>query len=359
MLKKLFKRHFFLWLTALLFVVSACTTVYMLQKSESLLAWNERATGWALVQLVMLQQDYVNTLQQYQHGEDVYEQILTTYDLTWAAYQTLIEGTDEYKFSGEFERVSQLTEFFRTFEAADPLEVELSGEILAMALENNSRSHDYAMELLNYEFQAFSMQRHERDFYLVQLNKVIVMSLFGLSFSGAIFLFSLLRERRRMTYMAYHDSLTKLMNRVALQERISELQNEKIRFCILLIDIDGFKAVNDQFGHDIGDQLLIYIAHEMSGVCHEPNFIGRLGGDEFALVCFNQQALDQIVRQLLNITRGKITIEDCLCDVGLSIGASHSRTNSESWVEVLKNADVAMYKAKEKGGNQYQLYDPL
>lgn len=358
MLPKQLTQTYFLFLIAVLFVASAGSSLLMLNKSQHLLAWNERATGWALVQLVMLQQSYVNKLAQYQRGEDVYDELLNSYDLTWAAYQTLIEGTNETNFIGEGNRVEQLKQYFKEFEAADPLKVELSGELLAVALDNNNRSHDYAMQLLNYEFQGFSMQRHERDYTLVNLNEIIVMSLFGLCFSGSLFLFIILRDRRRMTYMAYHDALTKLKNRSALQKKITQLHTDKIRFCTLLIDIDGFKLVNDKYGHDVGDKLLIYLAKRMRSICHKPNLVGRLGGDEFALICFTQKALDEIIKELLAITSSAIQINGCHCEVGLSIGGSYSRANHETWIEVLKNADQAMYKAKAKGGNQYQMYDP-
>lgn len=358
MAAKLFKRTYFLFLIAALFIASAGSSLLMLHKSQSLLAWNERATGWALVQLVLLQQTYVSTLIHYQHGENVYEELLEAYDLTWAAYQTLIEGRDEHHFIGVDNRLETLKLHFKAFEAEDPLNVVVSESSLVISLENNRRAHDYAMKLLNLEFQGLSAQRHERDFALYQLNKVIVLCLLVLCLSGSIFLFVIMRDRRKMVYMAYHDTLTKLNNRGALQEKITQLHDDKIRFCTLLMDIDGFKLVNDKYGHDVGDQLLIHISEKMQALCQPPNFVGRLGGDEFALVCFTQKALDEIVEKLLAITNNAIIIDGCCCDVGLSIGISYSRTHHETWIEVLKNADQAMYQAKEKGGNQAQIYDP-
>lgn len=354
---QLFKRTYFLFLIAALFIASAGSSLMMVNKSQSLLAWNERATGWALVQLVLLQQTYVNTLIHLQHGEDVYDDLLDSYDLTWAAYQTLIEGTDEYNFIGADNRLEILKQHFQAFAAEDPLKVKISADSLVISLENNKRAHDYAMKLLNYEFQGLSTQRHEREFALYQLNKIIVMCLLVLCLSGSIFLFVIMRDRRKMTYMAYHDALTKLNNRGALQEKITKLHEDKIRFCTLLMDIDGFKSVNDKYGHDVGDQLLIHISDKMQALCQPPNFVGRLGGDEFALVCFTQKALDEIVEKLLAITQDAIVIDGCRCEVGLSIGISYSRTHHETWIEVLKNADQAMYIAKDKGGNQYHVYD--
>jgi len=353
-----FKKNYFLLLIALLFIVSASSSLIMLNKSENLLEWNERATGWALVQLVLLQQSYTHSLRQFQQGADVHEQLLEYYDLTWSAYNTLVEGTDDLAFANKETPTAHLKLHFKAFQAIDPLENTLSDKQIDLMLETLSSSYDYALLLLNTEFQGFSTQRHDRDSALLQVNHIIVVSLLGLCLSGSLFLFIILRDRRRMAYFAYHDRLTKLKNRRALQEKITELQCDKVPFSTLLIDIDGFKSVNDGYGHDVGDKLLIHLATEMSATCTKPNFIGRLGGDEFAIVCFTQASLDIKLEKLLAITSRLIIIDGCRCDVGLSIGISCSRPDHHSWIDVLKEADQAMYKAKEKGGNQFQIYDP-
>jgi len=353
-----FKKNYFLLLIALLFIASASSSLIMLKKSEDLLAWNERATGWALVQLVLLQQSYSHSLRQFQQGADVHEQLLEYYDLTWSAYNTLVEGTDDLAFASQETPIAHLKKHFAAFQAIDPLENTLSAQQIDLMLETLGSSYDYALHLLNTEFQGFSMQRHDRDSALLQVNHIIVISLLGLCLSGSLFLFIILRDRRRMTYFAYHDRLTRLKNRRALQEKITELQCDKVQFSTLLIDIDGFKAVNDEYGHDIGDKLLTHLAKEMSATCIKPNFVGRLGGDEFAIVCFTQASLDPKLKKLLAITSSPIVIDGYRCDVGLSIGISYSRPSHHSWVDVLKDADQAMYKAKGMGGNQFQIYDP-
>lgn len=354
-LKRL-KKTYFLIFIALLFVVSAYSSLMVLNKSQKLLEWNERATGWALVQLVILQQSYVNTLRQYQRGDDVHEQLLNYYDLTWSAYKTLIDGSDAFSFSAQEDKIDTLKVHFKIFEASDPLKVRLSKALIDTILEGNKKSHLYAMQLLNYEFQGFSKQRHNRDSVLVRLNQITVISLLGLCLSGALFLSIILRDRRRMTYMAYHDSLTQLNNRSALKEKMTQLQLDKVVFATLLIDVDGFKLVNDKYGHDIGDQLLVYLTRKMSAICKGNDFVGRLGGDEFAIVCFSLTTIDKTLKNLLAITRHAILIEGCTCQVGLSIGVSFSHPSHETWVDLLKDADDAMYQAKQKGGNQYQVY---
>jgi len=352
-----FNKTYFLLVIALLFIASASSSFLMMNKSKNLLSWNERATGWALVQLVLLEQAYINTLLEYKRGEDVFDQLLIDYDLTWSAYNTIIEGTDDLAYVVKKQGLQQLEKNFKEFEAADPLVITLSKEQIDIILDNTYQSNAYAMDLLNYEFQEFSKQRHKRDFTLVNVNKITFISLLLLCCCGGLFLFVILQDRRRIFYMAYHDSLTKLNNRSALKEKITQLQCNKANFITLLIDIDGFKSVNDRYGHDIGDQLLIHLAQEMNKRCYSPCFIARLGGDEFAIISFDQSKLISFVEKLLSITQAPITIQQHDCDVGLSIGISFSNPEHDTWVDILKDADSAMYQAKLKGGNQYQIYD--
>lgn len=354
---KRFNKAYFLFIIAFLFIASASSSFLMINKSKHLLSWNERATGWALVQFVLLEQSYINTLLQYQRGEDVFNELLTAYDLTWSSYKTILEGTDDLAFIVQEGKVARLKAHFKNFQSADPLINPMSQENINIILENTYQSNAYAMDLLNSEFQGFSTQRHQRDSALVKVNNITFVSLLLLCGCGALFLFVILQDRRRIFYMAYHDSLTNLNNRSALKEKILHLQSEKTSFCTLLIDIDGFKSVNDRFGHDIGDQLLIYLSQKMSEVCHEPCFLARLGGDEFAIVYFDQNTLNQFLDKLLIITKQPINIQHHRCEVGLSIGVGFSTAEHENWVDIINDADKAMYQAKLKGGNQHHIDD--
>ena len=356
MLKMHAKKTYVLFLIVLLFVISAGTSLSLLSKSQELLLWNERASGRALVQLVILQQSYLSVLMQKQRGDDVDEQLLISYDLTWSAYETLLKGSKKAYFIQGGRRMNKLTGHFNLFKESDPMQVKLSGERLTIALHNTRQAHAYIVELLNHEFQGFSQQTHLRDFELVRLNKVMIVGLLGLTFSGAFFLFIILRERRRMAYLAYHDALTDIGNRSALKEKITKLQLDGEPFSVLLLDIDGFKLVNDNYGHDVGDKLLIQLSQSMKQICGVVNVVGRLGGDEFAIIYRSKNSVERIALKLLDITERAINIKGFDCDVGLSIGICHASIKHESWVDILKEADDAMYQAKQNGGNQYQIY---
>ncbi|WP_193755565.1 GGDEF domain-containing protein [Psychromonas sp. psych-6C06] len=331
----------------------------MLIKTHNLLSWSERATGRALVHLVVMQQAYLSILALHEHVDDdgADAELLKHYDLAWSAYETLINGTRHAYFMHDPQNLADLKVHFKTFKKNDPKNNALVNDKLRNALQQTQQAHTYLLGLLNHEFQGFARLNHERDIKLVNINHVLVSSLFGVSFSTGLFLFIIFRDRRRMAYLAYHDALTGIANRVSLKEKITQLQNNKVDFCSLLIDIDGFKSINDTYGHDIGDELLIHLANEMKAVCGERHFLGRLGGDEFAIVHLDRRGIEQMSQQLLTITANKIVIKGCQCDVGLSIGISCAMAEHESWVDVLKSADDAMYTAKERGGNQYQMHE--
>ena len=356
-LTKRLKEAYLLFLIAILFVVSAGASLSLLNKSQDLLLWNERASGRALVQLVILQQSYITLLIQLTHGESVEQQLVTAYDLTWSAYDVLLEGSKNAYFINDGRRIAKLKNYFSQFQESDPINVQLSGDLLIKALHDAQHAHSYGVQLLNHEFQGYAQETHQRDFELVRLNKIMIMGLLGLTFSGGFFLIVIIRERRHMAYLAYHDPLTKIGNRSALQRKISTLQSQQVKFSALLIDIDRFKLINDKFGHDVGDKLLVFVIQKMSKVCGELNFIGRLGGDEFAIIYLGKNSVEQLALELLAITENIIQIQDSSCDIDFSIGISYSSLGHKTWVDILKEADNAMYQAKGNGGNQYQIYD--
>lgn len=359
MLKKRFKKAFFLFLIVLLFLISAATSLNLHNKSHELLLWNERSLGRVIVQLVILQQAYISILIKLKYEDIADDDLMSAYDLTWSAYDILFERSKNTYFVKNDLRLIKLKQYFLVFKESIPLKAELSGDQLTSALRDAQQAHRYSVELLNSEYQGNAQQTQLRNVELVYLNKIMIISLLGLTASGGFFLFIILRERHQMAYLAYHDPLTSIGNRSAIKEEITLLQHEHADFCAILIDIDGFKSINDSFGHDIGDKLLITLTLKMSEVCGDKNFVGRLGGDEFAVVYTAKGSVEQIVMKLLDITKSPIEIEGCQCDVGLSIGISHSQHKHRSWVDILKEADNAMYQAKVNGGNQYHIYNDI
>ncbi len=173
-----------------------------------------------------------------------------------------------------------------------------------------------------------------------------------------------IRAEERLQYMATRDALTGLPNRVLLQERLAQAiahaKRSARRVGVLFIDLDRFKNVNDTLGHRIGDELLKEVSRELSRALREVDLLARLGGDEFMVVVedFDEPAmLGRIAQKLLDAVAHPFRIEEHDIYVTSSIGISVYPDDSDDPEELLKHADVAMYRSKELGRNTYQFLD--
>jgi len=172
-------------------------------------------------------------------------------------------------------------------------------------------------------------------------------------------------SQARSQYLAYHDSLTGLGNRLLFKEQLQEaLKDVSVTphpLAVLFLDLDGFKAVNDTLGHSIGDLLLKSVAAKLRDLIQRTDRIARLGGDEFAIlqisaaqpassIALAEKIID-IVGQPCNIDGHDVTVG---ASVGIAIGHA-GEINTES---LLKSADLAMYSAKSDGRGTYRMFDP-
>lgn len=184
---------------------------------------------------------------------------------------------------------------------------------------------------------------------------------------GQVFSFRDITERvsmnQKLEHQASHDGLTNLPNRLLLHDRIEQSIASAARnntfFSILFIDLDRFKLVNDSLGHEFGDQLLCMVAARLSSLVRKEDTIARIGGDEFVMFLPGMAKNTGILtlahkiitsfQQPFNIDRQDITITS---SIGISLYPSNGKTVSK----LLKNAELAMYRAKEQGGNQFRFY---
>jgi diguanylate cyclase (GGDEF)-like protein/PAS domain S-box-containing protein len=158
-----------------------------------------------------------------------------------------------------------------------------------------------------------------------------------------------------LRHAAAHDPLTGLANRALLRQRLDECANVSVS--LLLLDLDGFKAVNDSLGHQVGDEVLLEVARRLSRSCRPTDLLVRLGGVEFvALVEGDHDRAIALAERFLEILSEPIALGDREITLGCSIGiASPIDTLTDS---VLRDADIAMYVAKSKGKGRYQIFEP-
>ncbi|KPY84591.1 EAL domain-containing protein [Pseudomonas syringae pv. tagetis] len=174
---------------------------------------------------------------------------------------------------------------------------------------------------------------------------------------------SLTEANRELIHLALHDNLTGLPNRVLLTDRIEQAM-KKVRenggcFALMFMDLDGFKPVNDAFGHHTGDLLLRQIALRLRQNLHRYDTLARVGGDEFVLLVElhdPQDAVTVATRQV-NEIGNPFTIGEHQLQISLSIGICMYPGNGSSQHELLINADAAMYHTKAAGKNGYSFFD--
>jgi diguanylate cyclase (GGDEF)-like protein len=175
---------------------------------------------------------------------------------------------------------------------------------------------------------------------------------------------SILEERdSRLQDLAYHDSVTALPNRHFFKERIEEVVssalNRKQRCCLMLIDLDDFKIVNDTYGHQVGDDLLRIVGKRITSMLRKNDIVCRIGGDEFALILENVKECtvpgmlaDRVIASISKSTK----LHGHEVNVGASIGISLCPDHALDTSDLLKTADNAMYVVKGKRKNAYHVY---
>jgi diguanylate cyclase (GGDEF)-like protein/PAS domain S-box-containing protein len=184
---------------------------------------------------------------------------------------------------------------------------------------------------------------------------------------GSVIVIKDITERKAqaalLEYRANHDNLTNLPNRTYLSTHLSEILIrsfwQKRVVAVLFLDLDNFKKVNDTLGHNFGDLLLKEVGDRLKECLREGDIVSRLGGDEFVLVLVDIAKLSDIsiiAQKILTALSEPFEIEKTELYVTASIGISAFPSDGESAETLLKNADTAMYRAKEKGKNQFELF---
>ena len=172
------------------------------------------------------------------------------------------------------------------------------------------------------------------------------------------------QAERQVMFMARHDALTRLPNRMLFGERIDDAVKRLGRgegFAVLCLDLDRFKHVNDTLGHPAGDALLRQVAERLEACVREVDTVGRLGGDEFAVVqCGVSDDEDTITlaRRIIAAVSEPIDLDGRLVSVGVSVGIAMAPRDGASRTKLMKSADAALYRAKNDGRGVWRCFEP-
>lgn len=169
--------------------------------------------------------------------------------------------------------------------------------------------------------------------------------------------------QERLDRMAMYDALTNLPNRVLLYEEAKKCLSAAKRYQhsvgFMFVDLDGFKAVNDEYGHDAGDAVLVEMGLRMTIAVRETDTVGRCGGDEFIILlpdCDTKSDLETIAKRVVETVSQPFDSVSTSIGLGASIGISMYPDDGDDREALIKLADKAMYKAKRLGKNQYHFH---
>jgi len=171
------------------------------------------------------------------------------------------------------------------------------------------------------------------------------------------------QKDERIRHLAFHDALTELPNRTLLMERLNQLiaatSRKPNNLALLFLDLDGFKSINDNLGHDIGDEVLVIVAQKIQAQIRASDTVARLGGDEFIVLLsypIDAEESAHIANRIINTINQPMEFSGLLVDVGVSVGIVMFPDDGHLPVQLMKRADEAMYQAKAAGRNQYYFY---
>jgi len=171
------------------------------------------------------------------------------------------------------------------------------------------------------------------------------------------------QAEENLMYVATHDTLTGLLNRYMFNQRFAHALNNALRYrksmALLFLDLDRFKFINDTLGHPFGDRLLVEVASRLRLCLRESDSIARFGGDEFVALIEDFSGPSDVIsiaQKILHAVRWPFMLEGEVCHVTASIGISLYPTDGVDLAGLLKNADIAIYRAKEQGKNNYVFY---
>ena len=285
-------------------------------------------------------------------------------------FENAIEGIFQISRDGEYIRVNPAFATILGYSSPDSL---IGTNSFIREVFAHHQQFYQMMDLLDkdHEINNFEAEVYRSDHSLIWILANIRAILDSkkehiLYYEGSIVEITSFKEtEEKLRYSASHDSLTNLWNRAFFVERLKQAiiqcQEQKgYHFSVLFLDLDGFKFINDSLGHGSGDQLLISIAQRLKMCLRNGDILARLGGDEFTILLENVESLEEIkeiAERVLQVLKKPFNLEGNQIFTGSSIGIVQSSSEYLLPSEVLRDADTAMYRAKQQGKGCYVVFD--
>ncbi|MDP4025015.1 EAL domain-containing protein [Methylobacterium sp. NEAU 140] len=240
--------------------------------------------------------------------------------------------------------------------------------VLAASLAAGNHPGQNLSDLLRQEREAFEGPARLPCFQELGNGKVVAIERRETADGGFVATYEDVTERRRaeaqVAFLAHHDALTGLPNRVALNQQMAAAIAQAGRdagFAVFALDLDDFRPVNDTLGHGVGDELLVAVAQRLSACVREIDCVARLGADEFIVV---QRGIDRaegaavLARRIIEVVSAPYTLSNHEVSVGLTIGITLAPGDGTGCDKLLKNADVALDRAKSEARGSFRFFEP-
>ncbi|ART84074.1 GGDEF-domain containing protein [Oceanisphaera profunda] len=323
-----------------------------------------KAVGWSSSELEMEVVKFDQALTALAAGLEDNEYLELRFEVLWSRVNSLLAGKENRPLReqpGVLPLLGSLSEQLRLWE--DDVYGLSGGDVAAIVAlrEELTHFHQLAREINVDNFSGDNIWRQLDVLQDTRLRSSL--SLAGLLLSGALMLLLLVRENRRNRQLAYHDILTGLPNRMHFYQLIDQAMQWADRhdrsLAVHMVDLDGFKAINDSLGHKVGDKVLKIVAERLQTALGEQGQVARLGGDEFVIIQrlpSSEEASPMATVLWQAIVRDVELTDGCLSPQA-SIGTSLYPAQASSVTELLSHADTAMYYAKHSRSHATQLYE--
>lgn len=352
----------------LIFFLSAAVSLYQLRHSINLLDKNNGTSVFSMFQLRLELHRFHDALTLYQASPNNthLDQLKTRYDILWSRFPVLFEGVNGQQIA-KFENAETiLKEAFLNIKSLESAVFERLvnepqyGTQIQQALAPNIAVIN-TLALQNYYHSNIKYNRN--DDLIINLQQQLIILMCGLILTGGLLLLMIIRESRLNRYQAEHDSLTGIPNRSFLKKEITRYCKKKQPFMLHLIDLNGFKDVNDTLGHHMGDALLQAVANRLVSDIdqREGCTTCRLGGDEFAIIqpwINHTSNSEEIAEKIIQLFEQQFQFEQHQCFISASVGSVLHPEHGDNATKLLTRADISMYKAKEQtSGSSQELFD--
>lgn len=354
-------KNFSLYLLVIIFSGGIILTIEKLKTTATLISEHHNEAIWSMLQLSKEYHQLNYTLARFETDGISYNELSTQYEILWSRFNVLLYSTEGRAVAAIPDAKKSITYLFDHLKEAEDrfYSLENSRENLA---DIRTEFHDnllYLYSFFNKNFKTSDELFSQVQESIFELEFFLELLIIGESIAALLIIYILIRETNYHNLVANQDSLTGLPNRHCLYNTMDSSKNTSVGF--MLIDLDGFKDVNDTLGHNIGDTLLQQVSQRIARLAPPGTMAARLGGDEFSLfhddISTNEE-FEKLAENLIASLNRSFSINNHNITISASIGISYQnkkgRINSK---ELIQQSDIAMYNAKKKGKNRYKVFN--